>query len=52
VVVGGTPEDPFPSDAFDKVTLGGFFTERARARRDAFVGARIELYPGAIDRLW
>lgn len=54
VLVGGTPEDPFPSDqdGFDKVTLGGFFSERALARREAFVGARIELYSGPIDRLW
>lgn len=54
VLIGGTPDDPFPSDqdGFDKVTLGSFFSERAQARRDAFVGARIELYPGPIDRLW
>jgi GNAT superfamily N-acetyltransferase len=51
-IVGGTPEDPFPSDALGKVTLGGFFSARAKARREAFVGAQIHLYPGAIDRLW
>jgi GNAT superfamily N-acetyltransferase len=51
-IVGGTPEDPFPSDALGKVVLGGFFSARARARRDAFVGAAIQLYPGDIDRLW
>ena len=54
VLVGGTADDPFPSDgeSLDKVTLGGFFSARARARQDAFIGVRIDLYPGAIDRLW
>ena len=52
VLVGGTPDDPFPSDRFDKVTLASFFTEHARAHAAAFAGARIALYPGAIDRLW
>lgn len=52
VLIGGTPDDPFPSDTLGKVTLGAFVSDRARARRDAFVGARIELYPGVIDRLW
>ena len=54
VLIGGTVDDPFASDqdGFDKVTLGGFFSERARSRREAFIGARIELYPGPIDRLW
>jgi GNAT superfamily N-acetyltransferase len=51
-IVGGTPEDPFPSDVLGKITFGGFFSERARARRDAFVGTQIHLYPGVIDRLW
>jgi GNAT superfamily N-acetyltransferase len=52
VLVGGTEAAPFPSDRFDSVTLGGFFSPPARAARDAFVGARIPLYPGEIDRLW
>lgn len=54
VLVGGTPDAPFPSDGdgFDKVTLGGFFSARAKARRRSFVGTRICLYPGTIDRLW
>ncbi|WP_030196761.1 GNAT family N-acetyltransferase [Streptomyces sp. NRRL S-87] len=54
VLVGGTPEAPFPSDrpGFDKVTMGGFFTERARAARAGFAHARIGLYPGTVDRLW
>ena len=54
VLIGGTPDDPFPSDGdgFDKATLGGFFSGRAQARREAFLGVRIELYPGSIDRLW
>jgi len=52
VLVGGTPEDPFPSDQFDKVALGGFFSARARAAASDFVGARVGLYSGEIDRLW
>lgn len=51
-LVGGTPENPFPSDQFDKVTMAFFSSPRARAATDAFVGARIELYPGEIDKLW
>ncbi|GHC74158.1 GNAT family N-acetyltransferase [Streptomyces cinnamoneus] len=54
VVIGGTPEEPFPSDGpgFDKVTMAGFFTERARRHADTFRCSRIGLYPGEIDRLW
>ena len=52
VLIGGTPESPFPSDQFEKVTMGRFFSPRARQREQEFVGARIELYPGEIDRLW
>lgn len=52
VLVGGTPSSPLASDEFDKVTLGGFFSDRARRHRSAFVGSRIALYPGEIDRLW
>jgi GNAT superfamily N-acetyltransferase len=52
VVVGGTREEPFPSDRFEKVTMAAFFSGRARAAADTFVGARIELYPGSIDKLW
>lgn len=54
VVVGGTAQQPFPSDLpeFDKVTLASFFSTTARAHRDDFVGCRIELYPGEIDKLW
>jgi len=54
VVVGGTPAAPFPSDApgFDKVTMARFFSPAARRHRDDFDNARIELYPGDIDRLW
>jgi aminoglycoside 2'-N-acetyltransferase I len=52
VLVGGTPQDPFPSDGLDKVVMGDFFTEKGRSAQRTFVGARIELYPGAIDRLW
>ena len=52
MLVGGTPEDPFPSDRFDKVTMAAFFTPRARRASARFTDTRIELYPGEIDRLW
>lgn len=51
-IVGGTPSVPLPSDRFDKVTLAVFFSERAKRHAGTFAGARIELYPGEIDRLW
>lgn len=52
VLIGGTPNDPFPSDqpGFDKVTVAAFFTPLARPA--AFHGSRIALYPGQIDKLW
>jgi aminoglycoside 2'-N-acetyltransferase I len=52
VLVGGTPDDPFPSDQWDKVTLARFFTEKAQRSARKFEHARIGLYPGIIDRLW
>jgi aminoglycoside 2'-N-acetyltransferase I len=52
VLVGGTPEDPFPSDRFDKVVMAAFFSDRAQRRSESFGHARIELYPGRIDKLW
>ncbi|MER6125795.1 GNAT family N-acetyltransferase [Streptomyces sp. NPDC001795] len=54
VLVGGTPQDPFPSDwrGFDKVTMAGFFSAEGRRARESFQGSRIELYPGEIDKLW
>jgi predicted N-acetyltransferase YhbS len=52
VLVGGTPDDPFPSDQWDKVVLASFFTGRARAAAPGFAGARIGLYPGTLDKLW
>jgi len=52
VLVGGVPEDPLPSDRFDKVTLWHAYTHRAREHAADFQGARIGLYPGVIDRLW
>ena len=54
VLIGGTPDEPFPSnaDGFDKVVMAEFFTERARQHAASFRHARIELYPGAIDKLW
>lgn len=52
VLIGGTPAEPFPSDRFDKVTLASFFTTHARAHAADFEHARVELYPGSIDKLW
>ncbi|MEV3981409.1 GNAT family N-acetyltransferase [Nonomuraea sp. NPDC049758] len=54
VLVGGTPQAPFPSDlpGFDKVTMGDFPSPHGRAHRLSFHHARVELHPGEIDRLW
>lgn len=52
VLVGGTPDDPFPSDRFDKVTMASFFSPAARRHAASFTGARIALHSGPIDRLW
>jgi len=52
VLVGGTPKDPLPSDLFAKVAMGSFFTDHAKHHAADFVGARVELYSGEIDRLW
>lgn len=52
VLVGGTREHPFPSDQFDKVTLGTLGSDQARAVAADLIGARLELYPGELDRLW
>jgi GNAT superfamily N-acetyltransferase len=54
VLIGGTPEEPFPSDlpGFDKVTLGSFFSPAAIEARQAFLGARVLLHSGRIDKLW
>ncbi|WP_246430446.1 GNAT family N-acetyltransferase [Streptomyces rectiverticillatus] len=54
VLIGGTPQDPFPSDqpGFDKVTMAAFFTARAQRDAAAFERSRIGLYPGDVDRLW
>ncbi len=52
VLVGGTPEEPFPSDRLDKVVLASFFSNRAQRHAQSFDQARIELYPGRIDKLW
>jgi hypothetical protein len=51
---GGTPGTPFPSDqpGFDKVTMGDFFSAAAREEQGLFCSARIELYPGEIDKPW
>jgi GNAT superfamily N-acetyltransferase len=54
VLVGGTPQAPFPSDqpAFDKVTMADFFSAAARRAQASFPHSRVELYPGLIDKLW
>jgi aminoglycoside 2'-N-acetyltransferase I len=52
VLVGGTPEEPFPSDRFDKVVLARFFSAHAKSCSGWFERARIELFPGPIDKLW
>ncbi|MEU7642005.1 MULTISPECIES: GNAT family N-acetyltransferase [unclassified Streptomyces] len=54
VLVGGTPQAPFPSDrpGFDKVTMADFFSPRARRDRASFRGSRIALHSGDIDKLW
>lgn len=52
VLIGGTPDAPFPSDQFDKVTLASFFTAHAQRHAHTFQNSRIELYPGTIDKLW
>ena len=52
VLIGGTREDPFPSDQFDKVTMAAFFSELGKANAVQFEHSRIELYPGDIDKLW
>jgi aminoglycoside 2'-N-acetyltransferase I len=52
VLVGGTPEDPLPTDALGKVVLAEFFSGRARSRAASFRDARIALFPGKIDKLW
>lgn len=54
VLIGGTPAEPFPSDqpGFDKVTMGDFFSSMVQAHADRFLGSRIAVFPGTIDRLW
>ena len=52
VIVGGTPDAPFPSDQFDKVTLASFFSRKAQRYAETFHHSSIELYPGDRDRLW
>jgi aminoglycoside 2'-N-acetyltransferase I len=52
VLVGGTPEAPLPSDRLAKVVVARFFSAKAQRHRAAFVGSRIGLYPGNIDKLW
>ena len=52
VLVGGTPDAPFPSDRFDKVVLALFFSPKARQYSETFNHSRIELYPGDRDKLW
>jgi aminoglycoside 2'-N-acetyltransferase I len=54
VLIGGTLDDPFPSDqpGFDKVTLVSFFTPAARVAAPTFHHTRVALHPGHIDKLW
>lgn len=54
VLIGGTPQDPFPSDqpGFDKVTMADFFSPEGRQAETTFRDSRIGLYPGQIDKLW
>ncbi|MFC1416132.1 GNAT family N-acetyltransferase [Streptacidiphilus cavernicola] len=54
VLVGGTAEEPFPSDrpGFDKVTMAAFLTPHARVHAADFRHTRIALHPGPVDRLW
>jgi len=54
VLIGGTPDDPFPSDGegFDKVVMAEFYSESAQEHAASFRHARIELFPGPIDKLW
>ncbi|MFE5586087.1 GNAT family N-acetyltransferase [Kitasatospora sp. NPDC056531] len=54
VLIGGTPQDPFPSDqpGFDKVTMADFFSTTGRQAQASFRHSRIRLYPGEIDKLW
>ena len=52
VLVGGTAASPYPSDELDKLVMASFFSAKARAGACDFVGARIELMSGEIDRLW
>jgi aminoglycoside 2'-N-acetyltransferase I len=52
VLIGGTADEPFPSDQWDKVTLARFFTAKAKRGAPTFTGARIALHPGPVDKLW
>jgi hypothetical protein len=52
VLVGGTRQQPFRSDQFDKITVAAFFSSRSRAHLADFAGRDIGLYPGDIDKLW
>ena len=52
VFVGGSREEPFPSDRLGKIVLARFFSEPAQAGAETFAHARIELYPGDICKLW
>ncbi len=52
VLIGGTADQPFASDQFDKVTFASFFTAKAVESAASFRNSRIALYPGLIDKLW
>jgi aminoglycoside 2'-N-acetyltransferase I len=50
--VGGTPEDPLPSDRLGKAVVWSPLSGWAREHEADFHGATVGLYPGTIDRLW
>lgn len=52
VLIGGTPASPFPSSQFDKATMAGFFSDKAKQMAARFEHCEIALYPGDIDKLW
>jgi aminoglycoside 2'-N-acetyltransferase I len=52
VLVGGTPAEPLRSDQFSKTTMSAFLSRHAREHASSFTGSDVELYPGALDRLW
>ena len=54
MLVGGTPDEPFPSDqeGFDEVTMAAFVSAEAKRHAADFEGARVGLCSGTVGRLW